>query len=722
MLFRVAAALFVTALALWTRAGWNAVVFVRGETVPLDGDCQYHLRRALQTLANFPHVPVRDPWLDWPRGAIAPWGPGFDQLLALPAWVVGAAHDPSLAARLIAWVPAVLGVAVALLAMSLARALEPDPARRDTAAIVAGVVTAALPTAVRTSFVGRTDHHVAEALCVALVTLWIATAPLPDAPLRARWRFEALGAALVFGSVHVFTGTVMTLGLATVALAIRLLRAEGPTFAGSGSAAMLGGASLVAVIDNGWIRAQATPFHHLQLSWLHVSLLASAGAVLGVLALAASGQRGVSRRALFSVAVLAPAALLVGVLAPTFRHELSAGLMDWLATRDPWMRTVAESQPLLSVGVRGVFQSFGVLSLVALPLFALALRRARRGTPTAFVALAVMGSGLVALTLLQNRFGRAIVPLFGVWMALGTVEAVARLRRRADLAAVLLAGLWVVADPEPRELLRPARAGWTLGSTEAALYLRRAAPSVSRGVGSGVLAHWTLGHEVLHLGCHPVLVAGFGPYTGVSTWAEVESVWPGDEAHAITVMRAHDAGFLVVPSQALLFAGTPRGLRPVKRSSRGERVLDSAYLRAVPLAAMVLGGGGNAALGVLHLARLRPRFASPDRLPGLAAVQGTWVYERVEGARVEGSAPEGARVALRLPLSVRGVTRTWEAWTVSHAGRWSITVPLSTGWSGDGGVSTGPRYALTINGVPRGTLTVRESEIHSGAVIPAPER
>lgn len=716
MLRRLVATALVGALALWIRATWRALVFVNGETVPLDGDCFYHLRRALLTLDDFPTVPAVDPWLNWPHGASPPWGPGFDQLLALPAWIFGLRGDS--ASHVIAWVPAVLGVMVALVAMGLARALEPDETRRDVAAITAGVVTAALPAAARASFVGRTDHHVAEALFVGLTAWWVASAPDNESP-RKQARFELLGAALAFASLHVFTGTVMTLGLATAALTVRALGNARPPLVGSGAPAMLGGAALVALLDGRWIRLQHSGFHHLQLSWLHVTLLAAAGVTLAAIALVGARVEARWRRALIATAALLPLAAGVALAAPTLRREFAAGLIDWLATSDPWMRTVEESKPLLLQGIRGALNLFGSLALIGPVLWFVALRRSARGPLRVTAMLAVMGGGLIALTLLQSRFARAIPPLMGAWIALALNEFASRWGRAGSPAAVALAVLWVGVDPEPRELLKPVTGRWTLATTEAARFLREVPPRVSRGVGAGVLAHWSMGHEVLLMARRPVLVAGFGPYTGARTWSEVESVWPGSESYAIEVMRAHDAGFITAPSQALMLAGGPR-MSPVKRNARGALVLDSAYLRAVPLAAMLLGGGGSASLRVHHLAHLRPRFASRDRIPGLlSAVPGVWVFERVAGARVRGEAPEGATVLLRLPLQVHDATRVWEAWTVARGGRWEITVPLPCGERGDGGIRTGVRYELRVNDARAGAVTVRERDVREGAVIEA---
>ncbi len=736
--WRALSTALIALVALWTRSTWRSVVFVDGETLPLDTDSHHHMRRALETLARFPHVPARDPWIDWPRGAFAPWGPGFDQLLALPAWLLGARGDPARAARIIAWVPPVLGAIVAVMAMSIARRIEPDRERREPAALLAGIITAALPTATLTALVGRTDHHVFEAFATALVALWALSAP-PPSP-RA-WRFELWGALVVFVVVHGFSGAVMQCALAGAALALRLAFEDAPpprerlhALAGTGGPALCGGALALVLIDGPWIRAHDAPFHHLQLSYLQPLLLAIAGVSLTTLAAVtrwrvwnAPRWRAAVTRVAVAVGLLAPVAVAIQLLLPSVRDEFAAGMIDWLATRDPWMASVVESFPLLRGGTRRARDVFGLLAFATPVLLPLAVRRAARVRIEAALTLALVGGGLLGLALLQNRFCRALPALFGAWTALGLFELLSLVARRVKAltpsrvtaAAFALTLLWIVADPDARETFVPVRGHWMLGVHEAALYLRARAP-VARGHRDAVLAHWTMGHEVMWLSRRPVVVAGFGPYTSREAWDDAESAWRGDEARALAVMDRHDAGYMMFPSAAVLDPPSPTGRRSVKRSARGGFALDGAYLREVPIAAAVLGGSGSVSFGVAHFEHLRPVFADGTRIAGLTSpVPGVWVYERVRGATLRGHAPDGTRVVLHLPMRVRDFERRWEAWTDARGGQWSATVPLPTGWNSGGGIATGPRYEVTA-GVVRVSVSVSEGEVRDGAVVDVP--
>ncbi len=298
-----------------------------------------------------------------------------------------------------------------------------------------------------------------------------------------------------------------------------------------------------------------------------------------------------------------------------------------------------------------------------------------------------MGVGLTALTLLQQRFGRASSALLASLCALGLAELAAVVRRgwspaRASLVAVLAAIAWVAVDPGVHDQLRTPRGAWITDVHAAALFLRRGAPArPARGQRAAVFAHWDMGFEVLDVAGRPAIVTGFGPYGSRETWAETEPAWRGDEARMLRVLDAHDAGFVMFPAAVFLAQTSPRGTGAMRRSSRGGVVVSAEFLRETPVAAMLLGGSGVSDRGVAHLAHLRPVFASPNFVRQMiTAVPAVSVFERVVGARLVGAGQDGARVRVTLPLRLRHVQRAWEAATVAVGGRWSVTVPLPTAW------------------------------------------
>src|SRR5690606_40394844 len=71
------------------RTGNAATVFVGDAVVLAENDPYYHLRRVVLILADSPHVPLFDPWIDYPHGAPIVFAPLFDFALATLARLAG---------------------------------------------------------------------------------------------------------------------------------------------------------------------------------------------------------------------------------------------------------------------------------------------------------------------------------------------------------------------------------------------------------------------------------------------------------------------------------------------------------------------------------------------------------------------------------------------------------------------------------------------------------
>jgi asparagine N-glycosylation enzyme membrane subunit Stt3 len=61
-------------------------------------------------LQNYPHAIFFEPWTDYPNGTYNHYGPLFEQLMAIPALILGLGHPSSELVNTIgAYFPAVLG-------------------------------------------------------------------------------------------------------------------------------------------------------------------------------------------------------------------------------------------------------------------------------------------------------------------------------------------------------------------------------------------------------------------------------------------------------------------------------------------------------------------------------------------------------------------------------------------------------------------------------------
>ena len=343
------AGIFATMLlGVYFRTRNSVQIYLPNAVLGVDTDCYYHLRRAYLCARNFPRVPVFDPWLAWPRGASPTWGPGFDQLLAFPAWLLGG-RDELAALGLIAAVPVCLGLLVIAAVAHLAWGIEHDPKQRAAVSLAAALVAASMPQAVHLSALGATDHHIIEALAPVLLLGWVIRIPETQ---REVFAWEARGAFLIAILSYIFPGTLLAHGLLGVALGLRFLT-DRTAHRPDGALAFLGASLLLGAMAAGWTLQHGVIFHHLQLSALQPLLLAVAGRFLELLGLVpASGLSPLIQKLVRLCGACLGLSAIIGVTAlffPAWRHEIVAGFVDWLLTRDPWMASIEECAPLFSV-------------------------------------------------------------------------------------------------------------------------------------------------------------------------------------------------------------------------------------------------------------------------------------------------------------------------------------------------------------------------------------
>ena len=688
----------VLLLALAARLSRAFAVFQGDEVVPLDGDSLRHLFRMQAAARDALQVPAFDPWVNWPHGAFEPWAPGFDVVGALLMLPFGAdTTTGKLAACLL---PVLLGLGVVALTVKVAQRLELEP----LAGWGAALVVAFAPQLVVSSFFGRTDHHVWESCTLLALAAWVLTKP--ERPLR----FELAGGALVFLAMWGFDGAPIYIALVTLALAVGVLANEKPKLLGSGALALAIGAAASAV---SYVPVMLQ--HHAVMTFKRPSLLqpslvlvAAVGLALVVLACGRAGQ-GLRRRGVALLGVAAALGLLVVAL-PPLRQELVAGLQEWLGKKDPWLASVAEFEPMLAAphGFGRLRQSFGLWVWVAPVVFPLGLFLLGRARGVKGVQWAVLAGGTAGLTLLQMRFGRVAIP----FVVLTCVAALVELTRsskssRAWLLAPVLCVAAVVFDARALAFLVPSEPEGQKPIVELSLALRALEPVHG---GKGVLANWEDGHFVEAIGHHPVLVNGFGSYSSPEGYEVSRTYWSGSVDSLDALFRERQLAWWIDGPQN--FIGRKLGERAVFVEREGKPVLEGRTVREWPLAASLFGGSGDARRRVPHLAHFWPRAASTSatidigvKLPDL------FLFERVEGAVVEGTATPQSVVTATIVLGER---LPYTAWTTADAqGHYELRLPIPSGQSGPG-LTTSAAWTLTVDG-SSSSVHPTEAEVRAGA-------
>ncbi|MEO7918138.1 MAG: hypothetical protein ABIT01_01625, partial [Thermoanaerobaculia bacterium] len=212
---------------------------------------------------------------------------------------------------------------------------------------------------------------------------------------------------------------------------------------------------------------------------------------------------------------------LAALLQPAIAWSGFAKGLGFIGSRDPWLKTIDEFQPLLiHPGALGKTMPALLVGVVALVFAIVLVRRKGSGLPPALLVLvapAVPFGLLAVLTLAQSRFVCPAMALgavtAGIAWSLSFAQPVARWGNRLALAAGILSSSWFVlgtlgATFHPADA--PLDSSWV--GEQAGLVLKRLAPPPSDPPAWGVLAPWGQGHHLLRTSGQAVALNPFGSF------------------------------------------------------------------------------------------------------------------------------------------------------------------------------------------------------------------
>jgi len=716
-------------------------------------DAYYHLLRVQRTLEDG-RVPVRDPWLSYPDGALIPWPPLFDGAVAGIARVFGGGpQNPSRVESVAAWTPVVIGL-LSVLALAAAGALILGPWE----GVLAALFLALLPGHVLFTRLGRLDQHGVEAMIMtgmAGAFVWIGRRRGAGKPARAG---EVLLAALMGLAFLTWQGSVLHLAVLMGALALLWIvhPEEGAAreVSRSVAGAALGAAGILAV----GIVVTDHPSSLLTVSLaglngFHVAAVLMAAAFGWALPAAPGpgdwgGPGRFAQAALTAGVVLVAGLLLVPGLGAALLHGIEA-----LGASSAWYGNIREFDPLLMAG----FDPLSVeasralrwtgLALPVAPVAAVVLARrggrffvpSRTGGRPARAFLLFWGLSFLALALMRQRFLIYATAPLALWLAALAVEAARALARRtrrgwmpptaaASFAAVVLVPCvsWYAGqlgsggeDPDRQALM------------EALAWLRhRPAPLPDR---PAVFAEWDYGHLVQYEAGKPVLVSPFGTDLGEAAMRDFADAFTTDDPERLeAILERRSVGFLILTepvteavfSQDFAPAGTPELVQLTLdwRAGASVRVLDpfwaTAAARLYYRDGMVPAGFEGEALGRYRL--VWESTAAVGTSAGTAAqardLPAFKVFERVPGAvlRLEGL-PPGSRASALVELTT--ADRASRSWRTTVLADWEgvavLRVPYATGRNGS--LLAGAYTVAAGGGVLR--VAVGEGEVLGGEAL-----
>ncbi len=139
-------------------------VFEPGRIVFLETDPYYHMWRVFSYISTFPGTFLFEPYINYPYGSLVGWPPLFDQTIAFISIVLGSGKPGMhLVESVGAFMPVMLGVFSIISVYYITKEIF-----NEKIALYSSFLLAVLPAHAQISFLGFTDHHIAEVLLSVL--------------------------------------------------------------------------------------------------------------------------------------------------------------------------------------------------------------------------------------------------------------------------------------------------------------------------------------------------------------------------------------------------------------------------------------------------------------------------------------------------------------------------------------------------------------------------
>jgi len=466
-----------------------------------DHDGAFHARRAERAVAERTVLPpVFDAFENFPDGGRAVWPPLHDAALALLLRLGGSTPaEPARGMPLAAAMP-VLELLGALAAAALL-AWRSGGAR---GAALAAWLAALTPALARRGAYGELDHNATELLGALLLAL------LATSPVRETTASRLALAAAWGGAVLLAMGFQAGLSLSALVVAAAVTVSEWGETEVARAPALAAGFALAALALPFFasLRVTPDPADPWRLGPPYVLVLAGAALLVGAAAFLLALRRGAARSGSGLLALISAATglLLWLVSSPAARSGFAKGL-GFVGSRDPWLGTIDEFQPLwtASASALGAFLPALLVALVALGARVHAERRLPL-TPAAVAFLAFL-----ALGLLQKRF----LPVAVVFAAAGAGALLPAGRTPLAVKAAFAGGL-LAASPTllvyVRQALRGEAAPFVSAAEMSGAVMRELTPEPGNPPAWGVLAPWDYGHQILRVSGRAVALDNFGSF------------------------------------------------------------------------------------------------------------------------------------------------------------------------------------------------------------------
>ncbi len=143
-------------------------VFEQGRIVFLETDPYYHMWRVFSYIEMFPKTFFFDPFINYPYGVVVGWPPLFDQIIALISLIAGLGKPGiHLVETIGVFIPVISGIFSIISVYYITKEIF-----NERIALYSSLLLAVMPAHAQISFLGFTDHHIAEVLISVLAYLF----------------------------------------------------------------------------------------------------------------------------------------------------------------------------------------------------------------------------------------------------------------------------------------------------------------------------------------------------------------------------------------------------------------------------------------------------------------------------------------------------------------------------------------------------------------------
>lgn len=342
---------YIALLGLFVRMLTYTKVFDSGRVVFLEADPYYHMWRVFLYINIFPNTLLFDSYINYPYGALVGWPPLFDQMIAFASLVLGFGKPSiTLVETIGAVIPVLLGVFSIISVYHITKEIF-----NENIAMYASLLLAVMPAHIQISFLGFTDHHIAEVLLSVLAYLFFIKS-------LTNYRYAILSGMMIGISFITWNGAPIFVGILLLYILVqfitdRRLKIESTYLVKAGGICFLT-ALMIVLIFYLWIPWLRTITYGV-LSYFHLIYLSISIIVIMFLGLLHSGMKNHEWGSYITIIIFFAICLIIIVSIPSLYESLSNSI-GYLLRYSPVLKHIHEAQPLFLL----MMENFLVFSLL----------------------------------------------------------------------------------------------------------------------------------------------------------------------------------------------------------------------------------------------------------------------------------------------------------------------------------------------------------------------